>query len=147
MNKSIVTLSVIAISAITILEGCKVEFRRGDRGWHRPGYGHGHRHPRRRHWMVSDTIELARSYSISLDSANTILELTSGENQKEQLAALGLDVSDVSSLANLEMPSRESVDKVALALNEQSISIERLMADFVRDIKAEDASNQNEGNY
>lgn len=80
---------------------------------------------------------LARDYNIQTSSAKKILEFAQSNDKAKILASYGLEAKDVSSLVAFEKPSHEVLNKIAVKLGEKPSKIDRIMTDFVRDMRAE----------
>ncbi|MCO5142146.1 MAG: hypothetical protein M9962_03545 [Oligoflexia bacterium] len=127
---------------------------RDGRGPRHPG--HGPRHPGWRGPRAEfDTLELAvdastktvrnsdaaemlaRDYSIKVSSAQKFLDLAEASNKAPAAKALGLNEKDISTLNKLEMPNRAVLNKVAKKLGERRTRVERVVRDFISDVKAQ----------
>lgn len=119
-------------------------------GYHgsHPGGGHpggGHPGGGHHHFNIESSAEaLASDFSIRSESALALLKATSGQIEDQQIGALGLESSDLMALAQLQMPSRDGIEKVAKALNEDPEKIERIADSFVTDVKAQMQSESSE---
>jgi hypothetical protein len=146
LNLCVAAVSLTAIMAITACTN-HVDYHYGhdhdhwdhhDHGWHG---GHGH------HLAVavadSETqdpaILLAQDYGISTVSAQKITAFAAGTNDAQALLDFGVSANELVPLANLEMPSQESIQKMAANLGEDQTKIATILADFISDIRAENA--------
>jgi predicted HAD superfamily phosphohydrolase YqeG len=86
---------------------------------------------------------LAREFGIRVESAQTILNIAHNANE-EQITKLGIESSDLMALVQLQMPSRESLQKVAKALNEEPAKIENIAQSFVTDVRAQVSDGKSE---
>jgi hypothetical protein len=76
---------------------------------------------------------LSEDYDIRLQSAQTIISLVNNSQAKEELARLGLDVSDVSDVSEQKMPSADKIEKLAYALGERKEVVTSLIEDYLAD--------------
>ena len=79
---------------------------------------------------------LAKNYDIKESSAQKIIAFAGKKNKMKMLPELGLTSKDVAPLLRLEMPEQASIQKISTKLEEDPAKIERLLADFVGDIKS-----------
>jgi hypothetical protein len=77
--------------------------------------------------------QLAKDYGIRYESAVRILDLTDGQDSKDDLKAVGLKVSDLKVLKDSQLPSYETIQKIAEATNESSSKIQGVMEGFILD--------------
>jgi len=90
---------------------------------------------------VDSATLLAQDYGLKMTSAQKIIVLASGKNLDASAADLGITKFDLAPLAELEMPSQSVLAKVAAHLGEPQDKIEKVFADFVRDISAEQGTS------
>jgi len=153
-------LVLTAFCSVLLFQACKVHYQGPGRGggWHRkpphhrpapPHRGPG-RGPRRggHHNMVrenavelNEVTLLSLNYSIKEEAAAKIINFASGNDRETSLNAMGVSLEEMTPLANLEMPTRESVAKIAAALDESDAKVERILSDFIADMKAENSAN------
>jgi len=135
----------MAGALVLSLAGCRSNFVfRGD-GWHSRGGGHGHGsrggHRSRGHRvaveMNKSVIDLSNVYGIQENSAETIIKLANGDNQKNVLGDLGVTASDLQPLTELKMPAQSTIETMSKSLNEDQYTVERIIQDFISDVKAE----------
>jgi hypothetical protein len=146
--KPIRALGVLFV-AVTMCQSCNITVGVGhghghssDWDWHHGGWQHGSHH----HLNVLSTdsaVELAREFGIRVESAQTILNIAHNANE-EQITKLGIESSDLMALVQLQMPSRESLQKVAKALNEEPAKIENIAQSFVTDVRAQVSDGKSE---
>ena len=86
---------------------------------------------------VDSATLLANDYGLKITSAQKILVLASGKNMDSAAADLGISKMDLAPLADFSMPSLSVIAKVAAQLGEPQDKIQKVFADFVRDINAE----------
>lgn len=163
--KKIFSTCLLAVIALLTLQACDVSvsydygYSRsyrcryyGDCGYYGRGWYRGHRrhhgnHGPHRFMEESNSVVvnaatdsaklLAADYGIRLSSAQEILALAGNSAARSEAAqSLNLSRSDLVAIANLQMPSKETVLKVAGALNERPKKIQRLLADFIVDARA-----------
>jgi len=139
--KKMVSLGVV-VGMVSMFQACTV-FVGGpghgsDWGWHHGGWHHGEGSHEHHHIAVENSVqEMARDFGIRPESARALLKATHNELDDQQENALGLDSSDLMALAQLQMPSKSSIEKVAQVLNENPEKIERIADSFVTDVKAQ----------
>ena len=76
---------------------------------------------------------LAGDYGIAVSSAAKIIQFAAGENMSQSLQDLNLSPEEASALANLNMPTDATVQKVASKLGEASSTMKKIFSDFVQD--------------
>lgn len=160
--KKILSTSLFALFAVVALQSCNATIRYGygdhrgyncnrynnDCGYRRGWYsGYPRRHGGNRFIeetaIVADNsaILLANDYGIKVSSAEKILAITTNATNRDTVVKkLNLSNADMKAISNLEMPSRASVQNVANSLGERSAKVERLLTDFIADVKAEKAN-------
>jgi hypothetical protein len=139
--KAIRALGVLFVAAM-MFQSCNVSVGVGhghghgsDWGWHHGGWHHGGHHHLNALGM-EPAEELARDFGIRVESAQTILNIAQNAND-EQIAKLGIESTDLMALAQLQIPSHESIEKVAKALNEEPANIEKVAQSFVSDVRVQ----------
>jgi hypothetical protein len=80
---------------------------------------------------------LAHDFAIRPESARKIIEAinTDSSQLKDQFERIGVPEKDVKALADLQMPSQNSIQKVAHALNEDPAKIEGMTIRYIEDMK------------
>lgn len=163
--KKLFSTCLLALLALLTLQACDVSVSYeygnsrsyrcryyGDCGYYGRGWYRGHRRHHGHHGphrfmeesnsvttnATSDSAKLlAADYGIRLSSAQEILALAGNTAARSEAAqSLNLSRNDLLAIANLQMPSKETVLKVARALNESPKKINRLLVDFIVDAKA-----------
>ncbi len=154
----------LGVLSLLLLESCNatVRYNYGDhRGYHcnrynnnctyRRGWYRGRDRDYHRYDLVEGVVAansattsnssaklLAEDYDIKYSSAAQILAITNqAANREEVVKKLQLQPRDLQALGKLELPSRESVEKVAQALGERPAKIEKILKDFLSDAKSE----------
>lgn len=148
-TKSFLSLCAVALISMSFFTGCDVDFNYGHRGpgWHWGHGGHGGWHRMEMNTMIADVAAnspvdaanaLVSNYGIRLSSAQTIIDLAGGANQEQTMSNLGISAEALAPLATYEMPSKETIKDISYKLTEDSAKIEKILSDFISDIKAED---------
>lgn len=137
------TISGLALGSVLFTSGCYISNGKcyqapvsgpgahrvyGSQPWNRCALWHRHATP------------LSAEYGISLQSEEAIIRLASVTDSKDlpkATQALGVTPLELLPLAKLELPSPESMKKIADHLNENYSSIHKMFSDFVDDEKAE----------
>lgn len=122
-------------------------------GGHHGGY-HGGHHGGHRPWPYRSNLmstessivapsnfslatqAFARDFGVSQQSAEKILTIAQSKHLKRDLKQLGLELRDFMPLKNLEMPSDQSIHRVAQVLGEEPNKIEIVFSRFISDMKA-----------
>jgi len=74
---------------------------------------------------------LAQDYGIRYESAVLILDLTDGQDSKDDLKAIGLKRSDLKPLQEGQLPTNETIQKIAAATNEAPSKVQGVMEGFI----------------
>lgn len=128
--------------------------RPGRGGGHGGGHGRGpHRLMMNTTSTVADAVDvaeenpvtlLAQDFGIRMESAEKILRIAQGDDVAEAASEMNLDLVDVAPLAKLEMPSTESIDRVAKSLGEDRAKVEGIFSELISDIQAEVSASEQE---
>lgn len=133
--------------AISLFQACNVYVggpghsdHGSDWGWHHGGWHsephHGGSHHHLNAMDNSSVEELARDFGIRVESAQMILNLAHNGDE-QQINKSGVDYSDLLALSQLQVPSRDGIERVAKSLNEDPAHIEKLAQSFVTDVSAQ----------
>ena len=114
-----------------VLQACGVFYIEGR--WHHGGGRH-------RPWRPAPSesaLHLSQDKAISLVAAEKIVSLAGGNDSRDALAKMEIEEKDVAPLADLQMPSNESIDRMAKGLGEDRSKIENLLTGFISDMKTD----------
>ena len=78
---------------------------------------------------------LARDFGLKLQSAQTILKFSQSKQLNRDLRNAGLKPKELLPLTKFEMPSSETVSKVAAILGENPRRIEAVFSSMIADLK------------
>jgi len=163
MSKAVrIVVLALALIALPMFGGCRTVVGVGY-GWGHDGDGgyrdggdrddrdHGDRGDRGGHWgreyaasPEQSAAALAQDYSISPESAQTVITLASSEKTNEQKAAIakmGVTATQMAPLNRLEMPDQSTIETIANKLGEEPSKIENVLTDYVTDVKAAQQQN------
>lgn len=142
--------SLLLILGTLLLTACNASYHYSPRPapYPHPGYGHGGHHgggwhhgPGRGHHWLGDKIQLngaallALDYGIEQSSAEKITAFASNVQDEQSIRDLGLTQDEVASMSRFEMPSQETIGKIAHTLGESDEAVKNIVADFLEDVK------------